>query len=85
MDGLSTENRNPPGWKGQKETVTNSAEQGKDRPLIPDFPNSRNQGSGVAVNWETGADIYTLLCIKQIANENLLCGTGNSTERSAMT
>ena len=24
------------------------------------------------MNWETAIDIYTLLCIKQITNENLL-------------
>ena len=30
------------------------------------------------MNWEIGIDIYTLLCIKQITNENLLYSTGNS-------
>ena len=34
--------------------------------------------------WETWIDIYTRLCIKQIANENLLC-TGNSTQCSLVT
>ena len=29
-------------------------------------------------NWEIGIDIYTLLCIKQITNENLLYSMGNS-------
>ena len=29
-------------------------------------------GKGGGMNWEIGIDIYTLLCIKQITNENLL-------------
>ena len=28
------------------------------------------------MNWETRTDIYTLLCIKQITNENILHSTG---------
>ena len=31
-----------------------------------------------AMNWEIGIDIHTLLCIKQITNENRLYSTGNS-------
>ena len=31
-----------------------------------------------------GIDIYTLLFIKQIADENLLYSTGNSTQRSVV-
>ena len=27
------------------------------------------------MNWETGIDIYTLLCIKYLTNENLLKST----------
>ena len=34
---------------------------------------------GVGMNWEIGTNIYTLICIKQITNENLLYSTGNST------
>ena len=34
---------------------------------------------------EIGTDIYTLLCIKQITNENLLYSTGNSTQCSVVT
>ena len=30
------------------------------------------------MNQESGIDIYTLLCIQQITNENLVYGTGNS-------
>ena len=30
------------------------------------------------MNWEIGIDIYPLLCIKELTNENLLCSTGNS-------
>ena len=29
------------------------------------------------MSWESGIDICTLLCIKQITNENLLNSTGN--------
>ena len=36
------------------------------------------------MNWETELDIYTLLCIKWVTNENLLYSTGNSTEWSAV-
>ena len=32
---------------------------------------------GGGMNWEVGTDIYTLLCIKQVTNENLLHSTGN--------
>ena len=39
----------------------------------------------VVMNREIGIDIYTLLCIKQITNENLLYSTGNSTQGSVMT
>ena len=28
--------------------------------------------AGVGMNWEIGIDIYTLICIKLIANKNLL-------------
>ena len=37
---------------------------------------------GDGVNWEIGIDIYTLLCIKQLTNGNLLYSTGNSTQCS---
>ena len=37
------------------------------------------------VNWEIGTDIYTLLCIKQKTNENLLYITGTSTQCSVVT
>ena len=37
------------------------------------------------MNWEIRIDIYTLLCIKQITNENLLYSTGNSTQCSVVT
>ena len=29
-------------------------------------------GGGGVMNWETGIDIYTLICIKCITNKNLL-------------
>ena len=34
---------------------------------------------------DPGTDIYTLLCTKQIANENLLFSTGNSAQCSVVT
>ena len=34
------------------------------------------------INQETGIDIYTLRCIKQVTNKNLSVHTGNSTECS---
>ena len=37
------------------------------------------------INWETGTDIYMLLYVKQITYKDLLYGTGNSTQYSAMT
>ena len=37
------------------------------------------------MKWETGINIYTLVCIKEITNENLLYSTGNSTQRSTAT
>ena len=37
------------------------------------------------MNWETGKDIYTLLCIKKIANKNLMYNKGNSTQSSVVT
>ena len=40
---------------------------------------------GGGMNWKIGIDIYTLLCIKQITNENLLYSTGNSTQCSVVT
>ena len=33
-------------------------------------------GKGGGINCEIGIDIYTLLCIKQITDENLLYSTG---------
>ena len=34
---------------------------------------------------DAGINIYTLLCIKQITNENLLSSTGTSTQCSVVT
>ena len=30
------------------------------------------RGGGDVMNWETGIDIYTLICMKQVTNKNLL-------------
>ena len=48
------------------------------------YMDTRGEGEG-GMNWEIGIDIYTLLCIKQITNENLLYSTGNSTQYSVVT
>ena len=32
----------------------------------------RGGAGGDGMNWEIGIDIYTLICIKQIINKNLL-------------
>ena len=32
------------------------------------------------ISGETGTDLYTLLCMKQINDKDLLCSTGNSTQ-----
>ena len=37
------------------------------------------------MNWEVGNSIYTLLCVKYIANDNLLYSTWNSTQHSVVT
>ena len=37
------------------------------------------------MNWETGINIYVLLCIKLIINENLLYSTGNLIQCSVVT
>ena len=40
---------------------------------------------GGGMNWDIRIDTYTLLCIKQITNEDLLYSTGNSTQCSVVT
>ena len=37
------------------------------------------------IGWETGIDIYILLCIKYITNKDLTYTTRSSTQYSAMT
>ena len=37
------------------------------------------------MNWEIGIDIYTLLCTKEVTNENLLYNTENSPQGSVAT
>jgi len=37
------------------------------------------------MNWENGIDIYTLLCIIEITNENLLYSPGYSSQGSVVT
>ena len=43
------------------------------------------RGRENGMNWEIGIDIYTILCIKGITNENLLYSIENSTQCSVMT
>ena len=40
------------------------------------LPFSKHPTEAGGMNWETRIDIHTLLCIKQITNENLLHSTG---------
>ena len=40
---------------------------------------------GPGINWEIRTDVYTLLYIKQITNNDLLYSTGNATQYSVMT
>ena len=40
---------------------------------------TKGERVGSGMNWENGVDIYTLSCIKQTTNENLLYSTGDST------
>ena len=42
-------------------------------------------GRRSGMNWETGTDIHTPLCIKQTTNENLLYSTGTFTPCSVVT
>ena len=35
--------------------------------------------------WEIGTGMYTLLCIKETANEKLPCSTGNRSQSSVVT
>ena len=46
---------------------------------------SRGGEGGGGMNWRTWIYIYTLLYIKQITIENLLCSTENSTQCSVVT
>ena len=45
---------------------------------------SKGEGGGGEMNWHIGTGVHalTILCIKQITNENLLHNTGNSTQCS---
>ena len=43
------------------------------------LPN-RNGGAEGGINEEAGMNIYPLICINKLINEDLLCSTGNSTE-----
>ena len=40
---------------------------------------------GSEMNWEIGIDMYTLLCITYITNENVLYTTGIATKFSVVT
>jgi len=41
-------------------------------------------GGWHGINWEIGIDIYTLLCIKQIPDENLLHSTRGRKKEGAI-
>ena len=40
----------------------------------------KRQGGGCEMNWETGIDMYTLMCIKLMTNKNLLSKKINKTK-----
>ena len=53
------------------------------RNRVTDIENKRMDtkgGRGGGMDWESGIDIYIVLCIKEITNENRLYSTGNSTQ-----
>ena len=53
--------------------------------LLSDPPGKEAQGeSRIGKNWKIGIDIYTLLCMKQITNMDLLYSTGNFAQYFAM-
>ena len=43
------------------------------------------QGGEGGTNWESGTDIYTPSCVKQIASGKLLCRARSSAQGSVMT
>ena len=43
-----------------------------------------NTATSVALSWETGIDIYTLLCIKLLTKKDILYSTENSTQYSVI-
>ena len=45
----------------------------------------RGGGDGGVLNWAIGIDMYTLMCIKLMTNENLLFSAGTSTQCSVVT
>ena len=45
----------------------------------------KNSFQEEGMNWETGVDIYTFLCVKEITNKNLLYSTGSSPPCSVVT
>ena len=59
--------------------------QSRKRDIDVENKGKDTKGGGDGMNWEIGIDIYTLLCIKLIANENLVYSTGNSSQYSAVT
>ena len=72
--GIQKNGTDEPISKGEVETQTQ----------ITDVWTPRGEKGG-GMYWEIGIDIYTVLCIKQITNENLLYSTGNSTPCSVET
>ena len=44
----------------------------------------KNGGRG-GMDWETGIDIYALLCKEEMTNEGLLCGAESSVQGPVVT
>ena len=46
---------------------------------------TKGEGKGGRIDWEFGIDMYTLLCVKQITNKDLLYSTGYTAQYSLIT
>ena len=53
--------------------------------LENEFMVTGGKGGGGGIDWEFGIDMYTLLYLKSITNEELLHSTGNSAQYSVIT
>ena len=61
-------------WGDQQDTVGETSGQwrGGNSALVRVLREGVSKEATLEMNWEVGIDIYTLICIKQITNKNLL-------------